>query len=133
MTRSGTIVRTISVTTNSVAPTQREHVGKIDIRQHDVHQAVEHHVIADVGRIESELNQQLLDLEILRGVFERAIEDCSGSILALLIRSSPPGQYRPQTTVGRFVRLRGGGLFPGPKCNCQNDLVRRGNTYPAAP
>jgi hypothetical protein len=35
------------------------------------------HVIADIGRIEPELDQQLLDPKILRRVFERAIEYCS--------------------------------------------------------
>ena len=53
---------------------KRQHVDEIDVRQNDIQQAIEHHVVGDVGRIEAELDQQLLDPQVLRRVFERAIE-----------------------------------------------------------
>src|SRR5205814_8406988 len=53
---------------------QRQHVGKVDVGERDVDQAVEHRVVGHVGRIEAKLDQQLFDPEILRRIFESAIE-----------------------------------------------------------
>ena len=81
---------------------QRQHVGECDIGEDDVDQPVEHRVIGDVGRIEADLDQELFDPQILRRVFERAIEYCSQievgaahtSLITVCRRRPDPGRPR---------------------------------------
>ena len=96
------------------SPDQRKHVGEIDVRQHDIEQPVEHHVVGDVGRVEAELDQQLLDAKILRRVFEKAIEYCrridigaAHAVLSTIRRASPHAQVR-----AKCIARRAGGANP---------------------
>ena len=53
---------------------QRKHVGQGDVVQQDFQQAVEYRVVGDVVGVETQLDQDLRDPEIVRRGVENAVE-----------------------------------------------------------
>jgi hypothetical protein len=52
---------------------QCERVGKIDMRQRNIHQTIQDRIVSDIAGIEAKLDQKLFEPEILRGNIQRTI------------------------------------------------------------
>src|SRR5205823_9188282 len=92
---------------------EREEVGKSDVRERNVDETVEHRVIGNVARIETKLDQHLFDPKILCRKLEGAVED-RGQIevsAAHLFLNETAGR-RPAGEMGAFPAT-GGALTLG--------------------
>ena len=84
----------------------------------DVDQTIEHRVVGDVGRIETKLDQQLFDPEILRRVFDGAIKYC--------------GQVHIGAAHLPHHNLPAPALTGRPRGGIASQIVGRGSNLPAA-